>query len=413
LKFALSLCEQGFGSLLTLAVNLWLIRNGEARAYGTYVFWLSIAFATSVVLGTMVLAHLSRLPDARTHLAQRREPERFMLSLAGGIIILATLAVAGVNQALAYAGSELAEPAATVFIPGFLLFQYARTFAFSRQRPALAAGLTGCILVVALLLLAGDDFVLGHHPDAARVLLLTGLAFGLMSLGVVLVLLNGMGPMLRPSELRHEARRISGFGWLMLGAGSNEITGRLYSFVIVGAFGPAALAFMSAVQVLIRPAWLLSSAWISIGFPDMASRWARGDRDGLLRTLTLGGAVTALGSLIWSAFVVAAWPWISAVLYHGKYADIGPLAYLWGVNVVLGSLCAALNTATLALGEFRRLALIDLAGALVTVPALGIVVTLCSYPWAIVATVLGQAAQLALMALLVRRRLQHSRVQLA
>ena len=85
---------------------------------------------------------------------------------------------------------------------------------------------------------------------------------------------------------------------------------------------------------------------------------------------------------------------------------MGPLIYLWGGNVVIGSVCTALNTGMLAIGEFRRLALVDLAGAVVTVAALGVLVPLFSYPYAIVATILGQAMQLALMATLLHRRLR-------
>ena len=110
---------------------------------------------------------------------------------------------------------------------------------------------------------------------------------------------------------------MGGFGWLMLGAGSNEVTGRLYSFVTVGRFGAEALALLSAVQVVMRPAWLLSSAWASVGFPDMAQRWAGRDREGVVRAMALGAAATAVGSLAWAAVVLAGWPWISGELYHG------------------------------------------------------------------------------------------------
>lgn len=412
MRFALSLAEQGFGSAMTFAVNIWLIRNGAATAYGAYVFWLSVAWVMGVAQGTLVLAHLSRLPSARDRLAERRDPERFMLSLSLAIIAATTVAVAVGDRLLAYAGSDLATPAAVLFIPAFLLFQYARTFAFSRQQPAMAAGLTGTVFMVAAVAL-GLDFALGHKPAAGRVLLITGLAFGSVSAFVVLRLLHGMRPMVRWSELRRQAGVIRGSGWLALGAGSNEVTGRLYSFVIVGRFGTEALAILSAVQVVIRPAWLLSSAWASIGFPDMAARWARGDTAGLLRTMLLGAGATALGSLVWSAIVVAGWPWISGALYHDRYTQIGPLAYLWGGNVVLGSVCAALNTAMLAVGEFKRLALIDLAGAVVTVAALGVVITVFSYPLAVAATILGQAMQLVLMALLLRYRLRRRVAALA
>ena len=405
MRFTLSLAEQGFGSLLTFAVNLWLIRNGAAAAYGAYVFWLSVAFAGGVVEGTLVLAHLSRLPSARDHMTARRDPERFMLTVTMAVLASVTLAVAAGEQMLAYAGSELATPAAILFIPAFLLFHYVRTYAFSRQRPALAAGLTGGILLVAVSALAAD-FALGHKPDESRVLLLTGLAYGGVSLAVLAVLLGGMRPMLRWSELRRQAGVVHGFAWLMLGAGSNEVTGRLYSFVTVGRFGTEALARLSAVQVVIRPAWLLSSAWASVGFPEMAGRWAQGDRAGLIRAMAVGAVLTTGGSLAWSAIVVEGWPWISSALYHGKYSDVGPLALLWGGNVVLGSVCTVLNTAVLAVGEFRRLALIDLAGAVVTVAALLVVVAEFSYPYAIAATILGQAMQLALMAMVMQRRLR-------
>ena len=404
MRFALSLAEQGFGSLLTFAVNLWLIRNGAASEYGTYIFWMSVAFVAGVAQGTLVLAHLSRLPSALDAPEARRDPERFMLTVSLGLFVILTSAVAVVDLALARAGSELATPAGVVFALGFLVFQYARTYAFSRQRPAMATGLTGGILVVAVLTL-GIDFEQGHKPDAERVLLLTGLASALVSLIVLLRLTAGLHLMWRWAELRRQASVMRGSGWLMLGAGSNEVTSRLYSFVIVGRFGTEALAVMSAVQVVIRPAWLLSSAWSSIGFPDMGGRWARGDRRGVVRTMALGAVVTALGSLIWSVIVVEAWPWIASVVYHGRYEHVGPLTYLWGVNVVIGSFCIALNTGMLAVGEFRRLALIDLAGAVVTIAALILIVPLFSYPYAIVATIVGQAMQLVLMVLVLRHRL--------
>ena len=324
MKFALSLADQGLGSVLTFAVNLWLIRNGAASAYGAYVFWLSVAFVLGVAQGTLVLAHLSRLPSAKTQMHLRRDPERFMLTLSLALITLSTVAVAIGDRVLSYRGSDLATPAAILFIPAFLLFQYARTFAFSRQRPALAAALTGSVLVVAALAL-GLDFAFGHKPETGRVLLLTGLAYGGTSAILVLYLLGGMRPMLRIDELRRQSRVIRGSGWLMLGAGSNEVTSRLYSFVIVGRYGAAELAVLSAVQVVIRPAWMLSSAWASIGFPEMAARRAQGDTTGLLRTLLLGTVMTASGSFVWAVIVIAGWPWISDVLYHGRYRDIGPL----------------------------------------------------------------------------------------
>ncbi len=405
MRFVVSLAEQGFGSILTFAINLWLIRNGAAESYGVYVFWLSVAWVLGTAQGTLVIAHLFALPSARDQAAARREPERLFLSVTLGLLTLAACGVAAGNAALAAAGSNLTEAASVLFIPAFLLFQYVRAFTFSRQRPVLAAMLTGGILATAALLL-GADFLLGHQPDAGRVLLLTGLAYGLCSLAVLLALLGGMRPMWHRADIRRHAHLLHGSGWLMLGAGSGEVTSRLYSFAVVGRFGSGALAALSAVQVVIRPAWMLSSAWASIGFPQMAARRAEGDLRGLLRTMLTGAAVTAAGSAAWSAIVIVGWPFVSGALYHGRYADIGPLGFLWGGNVVLGSIAVALNTAVLALGEYKRLAVLDLAGAVVTVAAVALVVARFDYPWAVAATVAGQATQIALMAWVLQGRLR-------
>ncbi len=99
---------------------------------------------------------------------------------------------------------------------------------------------------------------------------------------------------------------------------------------------------------------------------------------------------------------------MSGALYHGRYERIGPLGYLWGGNVMLGSIALALNTAMLVLGDYRRLALVDLAGAVVTVGGGGRRCWPGSTtrgwwwpPWP------GQATQIALMAAALRARLRH------
>ncbi len=201
MKFVVSLAEQGFGSILTFAINLWLIRSGATQSYGVYVFWLSVAWVLGTAQGTLVIAHLFRLPSARDRLEERRQPERLLLSLALGISLLCAVGVALGDWVLAVSGSELASPGAVLFIPAFLLFQYVRAFTFSRQRPKLAACLTGGVLAAAVLLLGGD-FLLGFHPDAERVLFLTAAAYGGCSAAVLLVLLRGMLPMLEPAEIR-------------------------------------------------------------------------------------------------------------------------------------------------------------------------------------------------------------------
>ncbi len=147
MRFILSLGEQGMGSIVTFGINLWLIRNGEASSYGVYVFWYAVAWVLGTCQGTLTIVHLFALPAGSDRLAERRDPERILLSATTVLLLLAALGVAITNRVLVHIGSTLAEPAAILFIPAFLLFQYVRAFAFSRQRVLLATCLTGGILV--------------------------------------------------------------------------------------------------------------------------------------------------------------------------------------------------------------------------------------------------------------------------
>jgi O-antigen/teichoic acid export membrane protein len=162
---------------------------------------------------------------------------------------------------------------------------------------------------------------------------------------------------------------------------------------------------MSAVQVVIRPAWLLSSSWMSIGFPQLVARRNDGDKPGFLRVMLGGATVPTAGCIAWTAIVVMFWPTISDFVFHGRYSEIGPLAYLWGGYAVLGAIAVTLNTAMLSLGEFRRLALLDLAGALVTIVAVFVMLSHFDYPWVVVATMIGQTTQIVLMSVVLVERL--------
>jgi O-antigen/teichoic acid export membrane protein len=211
--------------------------------------------------------------------------------------------------------------------------------------------------------------------------------------------------MLRLSELRPYMRYLRGSGWMMLGAASGEAISRLYSFTVVGRFGTEALARLSAVQVVIRPAWMLSAAWSSVGFRTLTTCRAANDRRGVVATMMQGAMSTCFGSALWSGVVIVAWPLISGTLYGGRYEDAVGIAYLWAGNVMLGSVASALNFGLLALGEFRRLALLDLTGAVVCAVSLLLFRGL-DYPFAIVATMAGQTTQIVLMVAVLTARLR-------
>jgi O-antigen/teichoic acid export membrane protein len=394
------------GSIITFGLNMWLIRNGEATSYGVYVFWFSVAWVLGSCQGTLVSTHLFNIPSEGDDVITRRDPERLLFSVTLILVVVVGLGVLAGNLALGATGSNLAEPTACGFIPAFLLYQYARAFAFARGKVTLATVLTGSVLLICFTGLGLDRFA-GHLPTAARVLAIVGFGYGVSAIAILAVLLNGRTPMVRLSELRPYVRYLRGAGWMMLGAASGEAISRLYSFAVVGQFGTDALAKLSAVQTIIRPAWMLSAAWTSIGYPTITTKRAANDRRGVVVTMAQGATATLMGSTIWSVIVILAWPFIAKTLYLGRYEDAVGIAYLWAGNVMLGSVGLALNIGLLALSEFRRLALVDLAGAAVCASSLLLLGHL-DYPFAIVATMAGQVTQIALMVAVLTSRLRSS-----
>ena len=84
----------------------------------------------------------------------------------------------------------------------------------------------------------------------------------------------------------------------------------------------------------------------------------------------------------------------------------GPLVYYWGANVMLGSIALALNVALLAVAAFKPLALLDLAGAVMTSASIFVLLSRFDYPSAVLATIIGQTTQIVLMAMVLQHRLR-------
>jgi O-antigen/teichoic acid export membrane protein len=394
MRLLISLVEQGIGSALTFAVSLWLIHKAPGDSYGVYVFWYSVALLATTGMGALTAVHLFPLLPGRANVPGRREPERILLSATLVLVILVAIAAALASQMLS---GGLGQMATVIFLPGFLIYQYARSLAITRGQITLAAALAGFIALLAVLGFAAD-WLRGGVPDAGMALLIVGLAYGLPSGAVLAWLSAPIGVSFRPSVLRGFLPYLDGSRWILLGAGSSEAIIRFYSFVVVAWFGPMALGRLSAAQVVIRPAWMLSTAWQSVGRPALAMNCANRDRDGLLGTVWQGILLTTATSLAWGVAVVAGWPYIAEWLYHGRYADAGGVVALWSANVVLGAIAAPMNVALQAMGKYRALGYLDIGAACVCAGCTLLFLAHFDYATAIVAMLLGQATQIVAMA---------------
>ena len=395
-RYLASLVEQALWSTLNLGVNLLLIRLCAPQDYGAFAFWSTSAFVLASVQNALTVCHLQVLPPADGLHPARFGVERLMHAVTGLFLAAVAGLIAVAAASLGVGGAGFANPAAVLFVPAFLLQQYIRALAFSRGQPVTAAVQTGLVLALATVLVGGLAFAV-KAPSADMVLAALGTAYGVVGVWGGARALKG--------QMRGFAwRSLAGFGgyaaqsgWIFLGVTTTELLARFYAFVVAGFYGAAALASLSATQLLLRPVPLLASSWSMVARADLARRREADDWGGFtgLGWIALSGGAAVAG--VWTLLIWQAWPLIAARLFNGKYADDGWMVLLWGVSAALSFGQVVVGASLQVLRAFRALALSNAAASAVAAVAILIVTRLYGFGGAIAGTAAGQAFEFLVM----------------
>ncbi|MBB2163395.1 hypothetical protein HLH26_02380 [Gluconacetobacter sp. 1b LMG 1731] len=396
MRFLISLSDQILGALLTFIVNLWMAREGGPDAYGVYALWLAVAWISGAAQSTLVTSHLAGLNASDQE--ERETAERFFLTIHILFVFAAAAITAGASAILLHRNSPFHASSAVFFVPFFLIYQYTRALFFAHHRPDCATALTASTLFLFIGMASVCSFY-GYAPTPDIGLALAGTSYGIVALIWLVGFTKGRRPLVQWQAIRPHLHYLRSSGWILLGAGSSELTNRLFSFVTAGRYGANSLAMLSATQVAIRPAWMLSAAWSSVSQPQLARLWRDHNHRRFLAVLGAGLLFPLLGSLLWTGGVELGWPEISRLLYKGRYERNGHLILLWGCNVVLGGLSAVGGTAMLAMKRYRSLAITDVLAALTTCACMAALSRNADYSLVIVGTLAGQAVQCLSMAL--------------
>lgn len=402
-RYLASLSEQACWSLLNLGLNLALIRFLVPEAYGAFVFWSTSGFVLSSLLNAVSLTHLHVLGPGDGAAAHRLATERLMHAVT--LLFLLLVGAAALGFVLLARGSVLAMPAAALFLPAFLLQQYARGLAFSRGRADTA--LLQTVGVLALSAGAVLAALLVQRPASANAVL-AGLALAYGGVGAVGLLAAAR------SQLRAgPAPKLAGYaayagrsGWIFLGVTATELLARLYVFLVSALHGPAAVAVLSATQLLLRPVPLLAVSWSMVGRVDLARLRDRADwgRFSRLVALALCGGTAAGALATWTLF--AGWELVCRHLFGGKYVEHRALVLAWGLSATLAFLQAVLGAALQVLQAFKAISLATTAAAVLAAGAMLLGMQALGFGGAVLGVVAGQTAELALLALILGRELR-------
>ena len=391
---------------MNVGVGLLLIRLAPPAQYGAYAFWANVGFVLASVQNALTVTHLLVLPPVG-ETATRRRVEGLMLGVTAVFLVVTALGVLVSAEAFRRAVNPLGVPAAALFVPAFLLQQFARSLAFSRGRPAVAAWQTGAVLVLGLTLL-GLAATRAGALSADWMLGLLGTAYGLVGAGGLALAARGLElPSWQGLAAYGAYARQS--GWIFLGVSTTELLARFYAFVTAGFYGPAALATLSATQLTLRPIPLLATAWSMAGRSDLARRREAGNWTGFVRVVLTALALGLAAAVVWTGIVYEGWSLISRQVFGGKYADAGWMALLWGCSSAFSFGQVAVSVGLQTLRAFKPLALANTVASLVAGIAIVVAIRFWGAAGAIIGTIAGQGVEFTVMSLLLVMHLQRAK----
>jgi O-antigen/teichoic acid export membrane protein len=406
-RYLISVIEQALWSLLNLGVNLLLIRLAAPMEYGAFAFWANIGFVLTSLQNALTVCHLQVLAPSDPLDEPRMGVERLMHAVTVAYIVFVALAAAASVALLRGAGSSLGAPAAVLFLTGFVLQQYIRALAFTRDRPRTAAIQTAMVLVSALALLGVA--LVAKDMTANRILFSLGLAYAGVGVAGAVAATRRQWAGMDWLVLRRYGDYARQSAWVFLGVTSTELLTRFYAFVVAGWYGPIALASLAATQQLLRPVPLLASSWSLVARTDLARRREARDWAGIARVT----ALTAIGGVgvaaAWAVMIFAGWSLISQYLFGGKYASDGWMVLLWGLAAAIGFAQVVVSASLQALRAFKPLALANAAASVVAAGAILAIMQVAGYRGAIMGTAVGQMMELVVMAWLLAAMLRRFR----
>ena len=398
-RYLVSAIEQALWSLMNLGVNLVLIRLCAPSDYGAFAFWSATGFVLGSLQNALTVCHLQVLPPGGGMDAGRLPVERLMHAVTGLYLIVTAAGVLAGALWLRRSGSALGTPAAGLFIPAFLLQQYIRSLAFSRGLPSTAAIQTGAVTVAAALFLALAAFT-SRGLSGNLVLICVGGAYAVVGVAGAARAFSGQLQSLRWSDLAAYSGFAVQSGWIFLGVTTTELMARFYAFLVAGWYGAAALASLSATQLLLRPVPLLATSWSMVARADLARHREAEDWRGfaaLIIGALAGGVVIAT---VWTGALHQLWGFASTKIFAGKYADDSWMIWLWGVSALLNFGQVVVSAGLQTLKAFKALALANAAASVVATAAVLVVAKMYGYGGAIAGTASGQAFELAVMGVL-------------
>ena len=367
---------------------LTLLQLLPPREFGIFSFLLVISQLSWGLWSALFCAPLPVIAYGdKAHDAERMVSALFSSNLAGAV---ASMPLFGL---LAWAFGAPAHGALLFAAYGGigLLRWFARSYAYVAQEPGRTIASDLGYATVLIVGAVGFHFSGRTSLTSAYGLLLLGAAVGMLPFGVAFLKRQFSGVSIAAFTAYGSIwKRHS--GWSLLGVVSTEATANSHAYIVTALLGPTQFAPVAASTLLTRPIGVAMNALSEWERPRMAAAIAERRMDDVRRAarhfrIALGAAW--LGTAAVAGIVLILSP---RLLFPSQYDlhFIARAAALWMLVALVRILRTPESTVLQASGEFRRLAIVTIYSAAVSIIAVVVMLWAGGVLWSIVGILIGE-----------------------
>jgi O-antigen/teichoic acid export membrane protein len=365
----LSFVDQALISAFNLVLNLAFIAYASPSEFGRFVLVLAASFFLTSGQNALVVMPLNFLLPGRP--VAERDGHLSMLTSAN--LALAAIALPlGVGLGLLID----AGPVLTLCILGYFLTIVVREYVRNlmvvsgRMGRTLVYDVSAIVASVVLILLLWNVL----PPESAVLAGMAGgnfisFAFGRFDLKLDVHAFRAH--LMAYGKVWRDTR------WALQGALQNEVSKRSYAFFVERMRDAAALGTLNAGRVALSPLQLIPFAWARVARPRLVEELQAGRTSSISRMLWSGAALITGASVLYALALALAWPLIETFVFKNRYAGIEVIVICWWVHTLVVGIATVASTLMEARRQFRELAAVGLAGAIV-IPVLVFVLLLAN-----------------------------------
>ncbi|RVD61639.1 hypothetical protein EN828_18590 [Mesorhizobium sp. M2D.F.Ca.ET.185.01.1.1] len=357
------------------ALNIALLHLLSAEGYGL--------FALAMVMGGVGLSYIRSLTAVPATIWMNKSTNKagvdaHDVTFGSAALVVALLMGLGTGLLMRLLGDPGGIGAAC-FVCAWSLRSHMRT-AFFARRMQLVVSISDAVFTIAGIVLAGA--AIWFFADALQATFYALAAANVVGIAVLVKLARRrLRVSFRAPTWRRYAKLWRQLSWSGFSATTTNIQGQCLALLVAGIAGPAAYAPLAAVLVLFAPLRIISLAFSNMTQPELAKLVRNSEFERVWTQAKVWAVIMGVGSLAYGGGILFILPMIkSQALQHASVGLIG----LFAIANYVPIMAYVMPRVVLEIvGDFRIVAFITLAGAVVGLATIGLLLAIAPSTWSL------------------------------